>query len=218
MTPELANGFGVRNGEGVVVDEPVPESPAARAGIRAGDIITNVNGARIRNRPDFAREIGMVAPGRMAKLRILRDGQSKVVGLAVAAKPEAAEVAVNTPPTEATALEPRIVLTLASAGPTATRGALVTAVTPERLAASRGLKVGDVVLGVGRTRVANPEEVRQELDALYRAGKETVLLRIRTGTAIRFIALPLEQVTLRSQEDRQVHASHPADQPPGGPN
>ncbi len=207
MTPELASGFGLPKTQGVVVDAPVPGSPAAEAGIRAGDVITNVDGVSIRNRPDFGREIGMVAPGHTAKLRILRNGQSKVVTLAVAAKHETTEVALNTPPAETAALEPRIVLSLAPAGPGATRGALVTGVTPQRLAATRGLKVGDVVLSVGRTPVASPEQVRQQLEALHRAGRQTLLMRIRTGPAIRFVALPLEEVALTSAEGRQVQAT-----------
>jgi serine protease Do len=218
MTPELASGFGVRKTEGVIVDAPVPGSPAAEAGIRAGDIITDVDGAPIKDRPDFGRQIGMIMPGHQAKLRILRDGNSKVVALTVAAKPEAAEVAPNTSPTETAALEPRIVLALAPADRAATRGALITSVTPEKLAATRGLKTGDVVLSVGRTPVANPDQVRQQLEALRRAGKDTVLLRIRTGSAIRFIALPLEQVALTPQDGRQTQAWTPADQPRRGPN
>jgi serine protease Do len=218
MTPELASGFGVSKSEGVIVDAPVPGSPAAEAGIRAGDIITDVDGAPIRDRPDFGRLIGMVLPGHQAKLRILRDGTSKVVALTVAAKTETAEAAANTSPTETAAPGPRIVLALAPADRAASRGALITSVTPERLAAARGLKTGNVVLSIGRTPVANPDQVRQQLAALRRAGKETVLMRIRAGSAIRFIALPLAQVALASQDGRQIQAWTPADPPPGGPN
>jgi len=218
MTPELASGFGVRKAEGVIVDAPVPDSPAAEAGIRAGDIITDVDGAPIRDRPDFGRQIGMIMPGHQAKLRILRDGTSTVVVLTVAAKPEAAEVAANTSPTETAALERRIVLSLEPVDRAASRGALITSVTPEKLAAAHGLKTGVVVLSVGRTPVAGPDQVRQQLEALRRAGKETVLMRIRAGSAIRFIALPLEQVALTPEDGRQTQAWTPADQRRGGPN
>ncbi len=217
MTPELASGFGLPRAEGVVVDAPVPGGPAADAGIRAGDVITDVDGTPIRNRPDFGRQIGMVPPGHTAKLRIMRDGQSKLVTLSVAAKHEATEVALNTPPAETAALEPRIVLSLAPAGPGAAPGALVTGVTPPRFAAARGLRVGDVVLSVGRTPVANLEQVRQQLEALHRAGKDTVLMRIRTGPALRFVALPLEELALTSAQGEQSQAMAP-DQLRRGPN
>ena len=218
MTPELASGFGLRKPEGVIVDAPVPGSPAAEAGIRAGDVITDVDGAPIRNRPDFGREIGMIAPGHVAKLRLLRDGNSRVVALTVGTKPEATEVMLNTPPTEAAAVGPRIILTLAPADRATSRGALITAAKPERLAAARGLKAGNVVVSVGRTPVATPDDVRQQLEALHRVSKETVLMRIRDGSAIRFIALPIAQVELTSPEDRQIQAWTPADQRRGGPN
>jgi serine protease Do len=218
MTPELASGFGVRKAEGVIVDAPVPGSPAAEAGIRAGDIITDVNGAPVRDRPDFGRQIGMIMPGHLARLRIVRDGTSKVVALTVAAKREAAEVAVNTSPTEAAALEARIVLALAPVDRAASQGVVITSVTPEKLAAAHGLKTGAVVLSVGRTPVANPDQVRQQLEALRRAGKETVLMRISSGSAIRFIALPLEQVALTPHDGRQSQTRTPADQFRRGPN
>jgi serine protease Do len=218
MTPELASGFGVRTAEGVIVDAPVPGSPADEAGIRAGDIITDVDGAAIRNRPDFGRQIGMVMPGHQAKLRLLRDGISKVVALTVAAQPEAPHVAANTSPAETAALEPRIVLALAPADSAASHGVLITSVTPERLANVRGLKAGDVVLSVGRTPVANPGQVRQQIEVLRRARKETVLMRIRSGSALRFIALPVEQVALTLQDGQQIQAWAPADQRRGGPN
>ena len=193
------------------------EALPAEAGIRVGDIITDIDGAPITDRPDFGRLIGMILPGHQAKLRILRDGNSKVVVLTVGAKPEATEVAVNTPPTETAALEPHIVLALAPADRAASHGALITSVTPERLAAARGLKTGDVVLSVGRTAVANPDQVRQQIAALRHAGKQMVLMRIRAGSAIRFIALPLEQVVVTPQDGRQIQAWTPADSPRGGP-
>jgi serine protease Do len=136
------------------------------------------------------------------------------VALTVAAKTETAEAAVNTSPTETAAPGPRIVLALAPAD----RGALITSVSPEKLAAARGLKTGVVVLSVGRSPVANPDQVRQQLEALRRAGKETVLMRIRAGSAIRFIALPLDQVVLAPQDGRQTQAWTPGDQRRGGPN
>ncbi|MBV8743408.1 MAG: PDZ domain-containing protein, partial [Xanthobacteraceae bacterium] len=148
----------------------------------------------------------------------LRDGNSKVVALTVAAKPQTPYVVVNTSPTETAAPEPRIVLGLAPADRAAGRGALITSVTPEKLAAARGVKTGDVVLSVGRIPVANPDQVGQQLEALRQAGKETVLMRIRAGAAIRFIALPLEQIAVTPQDGRQTQAWTPADQPPGGPN
>jgi serine protease Do len=160
----------------------------------------------------------MIVPGHQAKLRILRDGTSTVVALTVAAKPEVAEVAVNTSPTETAAFESRIVLALAPADRAASRGVLITSVTPEKLAAARGLKTGFVVLSVGRTPVADPHQVRQQLEALRRAGKETVLMRIKAGSAIRFIALPLEQVALMPEDGGQTQAATPEDRRRGGPN
>src|SRR5262249_40739621 len=158
-----------------------------------------------------------VMPGHQAKLRVLRDGASKVVALTVAAKPDASDAPANTSPTETAKLEPRIVLALAPVDAAASHGVLITSVSPERLATDRGLKAGDVVLSVGRAAVANPDQVHQQLEALRRAGKETVLMRIRSGPALRFIALPLEQIAFTLQDGRQIQTWTPAKQRRGGP-
>jgi serine protease Do len=92
---------------------------------------------------------------------------------------------------------PHLGLSLAPARDTAgagTQGVAVVAVDPSGPAAESGLQVGDVILDVGGKAVANPADVRKELTELQHQGKRAVLMRVKSGDATKFVALPLGHV------------------------
>ena len=66
-----------------MVDEPQKGSPAAEAGIESGDIITAVNGTKVKDARELARTIGMLAPNTKAKLDIIRQGQEKTLTVTI---------------------------------------------------------------------------------------------------------------------------------------
>ena len=70
---------------------------------------------------------------------------------------------------------------------------VVTEVDPAGPAAERGLKTGDVIVEVGGKAVANPADVRKALEEAREQGKRTVLMRVKTGDATRFVALPVSR-------------------------
>jgi len=72
-----------------------------------------------------------------------------------------------------------------------TRGVMVTDVDPDGPAAERGVHAGDVILDVAGKAVDNPLEVRDAVDQARSAGKQAVLMRIKSGDTARYIAVPL---------------------------
>ena len=70
------------------------------------------------------------------------------------------------------------------------RGLAITAVDPNGPAAEHGMQTGDVILEVGGKPVTRPDDVREELAALYKAGKSTVVIRLKSGDSTRFVAVP----------------------------
>jgi serine protease Do len=83
---------------------------------------------------------------------------------------------------------------LAPAGEVAgsgSEGVAVTAVDPEGIAAEHGLKTGDVILDVGGKKVATAAEVRDAVSEAHKNGKRTVLMRLKSDAATRFVAIPL---------------------------
>ena len=89
---------------------------------------------------------------------------------------------------------PRLGLTVAPAGQVAgsgSEGVVVTEVDPNGIASDQGVKTGDVILEVGGKKVASPSDVRTALTEAQKEGKRTILMRVKSGDATRFVALRL---------------------------
>jgi len=71
------------------------------------------------------------------------------------------------------------------------RGALVAGIDPAGLAAARGINPGDVILDAENQAVTTPDDVYKRFADAEKAGKSSILLRIKSGAHARFIALPL---------------------------
>jgi serine protease Do len=83
VTADIADSLGMKKARGAMVDNPQDGSPAAKAGIVAGDVITAVNGTDVKDARDLAREISVMAPGSSVKLDILHKGDTKTVTVAL---------------------------------------------------------------------------------------------------------------------------------------
>jgi serine protease Do len=79
VTKGIADSLGMKTAEGAMVDEPQNGSPAARAGIQSGDVVTALNGTPVKDSRDLAREVAALAPGSSVKLDIFRSGESKTL-------------------------------------------------------------------------------------------------------------------------------------------
>jgi serine protease Do len=192
VTEDIASSLELRTAEGALVDEPQPDGPAARAGIKSGDVIRSVNGEVVRDSRDLARKIAGIVPGQTAAIGIFRDGAEKTVTLQIAKMPD--RTTVDTRPRGEYHGSAPLGLTLAPAASVAgqgTPGVIVTDVDPDGPAADHGMKTGDVILEVAGKPVNNPSDVRDGLDAARSGGKQAVLMRIKSGDTSRYVALPV---------------------------
>ena len=193
VTPEIADSLGLKNPEGALVAEPQSDGPAVKAGIDAGDVITAVNGARIKDARELARQIGGMAPGTSVKLTVMRKGGEKTFSLTLGELPNERQAKAETRTRDSTGTEvPRLGLTLAPAGQVAgsgNEGVVVTDVAPNGVAADHGFKTGDIILDVGGKKVGNPTDVRDAISDAQKEGKRTVLLRVKSGEGTKFVAL-----------------------------
>ncbi len=87
VTSDIADSLGLKEARGAIVDNPQDGSPAAKAGIEAGDVITAVNGTAVKDSRDLARTIATLAPGSSVKLDVFHKGESKAVTLALGELP-----------------------------------------------------------------------------------------------------------------------------------
>ncbi len=196
VTQDIADSMGLKQAEGALVAEPQKDSPAAKAGIASGDVITAVNGQSIKDARELARVIGGLAPGSAIKLDMLHNGKGKVVNLTLGQLPNAQEAKADTdtdskgPTTDV----PRLGMTVAPADKVegaGKKGVVVTKVDPKSAAADRGFKKGDVILEVAGKSVATPGDVREAIEAARTDKKSSVLMRLRSGDASRYVAVPL---------------------------
>jgi serine protease Do len=194
VTADIADSLGMQKAEGAIVDSTQADSPAASAGLQAGDVITAVNGTQVKDARDLARIIAMLPPGSAAKLDIVRQGEPKTVSVTLATMPNQQEASATQEQTAPTNGVPHLGLTVAPAGDVAgagDSGVVVTAVQPDGPAAQAGFQPGNVILDVGGKKVANGGDVVHALKEAQAQGKHDVLMRVKVGQATQFVAVPL---------------------------
>ena len=193
VTAEIADSMGLKKAEGALVAEPQADSPAAKAGVAAGDVITAIDGAAIKDSRDLARKVGAMAPGSRVKMTLTRKGEVKTMDLTLAKMPEQKQAKAQGEK-DASTDGPRLGLNLAPAkdvGGAGSEGVAVVGVDPNGPASERGIKTGDVILDVGGKTVANVADVRKALTDARSAGKNSILLRVKSAEATRFVAMPI---------------------------
>jgi len=198
VTPDLADSMGLKETTGALVSEPQKDSPAAKAGIQSGDVITSVDDAPVHDPRELARKIGTMAPGTSVKLGVIHQGQAKTVTLTLGTLPnekEASAAPSDQNPHDVPDSElPKLGLTLAPSSKVSGsggEGVVVTGVNADGIAAEHGLQVGDVILEVAGKKVATPADVRKSLADARTEGKHTVLFRVKSNDGTKFVALPL---------------------------
>jgi serine protease Do len=218
VTPELAENLGLKETTaGALVAEPQADSPAAKAGIAPGDVITSIDGAPVKDARQLSKTIGSTAPGTTIKLGMLRQGEEKTLAVTLGQLPSmrrASAAPVGAPdapapsterettgrgsPSDGTADTPgsRVDLGLRLA-PADTvpgsggQGVVVTGIDPIGVAADEGVELGDVILEVAGKSVKSLGEIQDRVRDARRDGKPSVLLRLKSGETTRFVALPI---------------------------
>ncbi len=198
VTQDIADSLGLKKAEGALIADPQKDGPAAKAGLESGDVITAANGQSVKDARELARIIGGFAPGSTAKLDVLHKGRSKVVSLTLGQLPNAQQTKADAEADGKGSSHgtdvPRLGLTVAPAGKVdgaGKEGVVITKVEPKSAAADRGLKKGDVIVEVAGKSVSNPADVGEALDAARADKKSSVLMRLRSGDASHYVAVPL---------------------------
>ena len=210
LSPDLIQGFGLKeNTKGALVQSVVPNAPAAKAGIQAGDVVTGVNGKPIDGAVQLTRIISAIPPGGKATLTLLRGGAKKDVALVVAQRPNEEALARGEsgpdeggqggePQTNRKQGEEKLGLRVApltpdvarEIGTNATEGVVVVSVNPEGPAASAGIRRGDLIIEVNRHPVTRVEQLVAAIGkmkvgqvAILRVarGQQTVFVPVRLG-------------------------------------
>jgi S1-C subfamily serine protease len=193
ITSDLAKSLGLQDVRGVLVNSVDPDGPAARAGIRAGDIITAVNGIRVDDANALRNHIAGTAPGTEITVQILRDGREQEVPARLSELLADKEAAASSGGSESQreqlgiTVEPLTPETATQLGlRRGTQGVVVTDVDPAGPAAEAGIQADDVVLEVNHQPVKSAAEFRAALGRS--AGRPALLLLSRGGRSL-FLAV-----------------------------
>jgi serine protease Do len=196
VTAGIADSLGMKKAEGALVDEPQADSPAAKAGIKSGDVITALNGTTVKNARELARTIGMMPPDTSVKLDVLRNGGGSTLTVTLGQMPNEREAKAESENPKLASGVPYLGLMLAPANEVAgsgNKGVVVTGIDPNGAAAEQGFQTGNVILDVGGKAVASADDVRNALVDAKNQGKHDVLMRVKTGDATKFVAVPIGQ-------------------------
>jgi serine protease Do len=199
VTQDIADSLGLKKAQGALVAEPQKDSPAAKAGVEAGDVITAVNDQPVKDARDLAKKIGSLTPDTAVKLTVIHKGSEKTLSLTLAKMPKNLEA--NAAPNDHNRSDDsgrldlgKLGLTLAPADRVAgagNDGVVVTDVDSNGAAAEHGFSTGDVILEVAGKSVKSPADVRNAIASVRSEGKRTVLMRVKKGDQTRYVALPV---------------------------
>jgi len=166
---DLAKQFGLADQNGALVGDVMPETPAAKAGLKSGDVIISVNGKAITDAHSLQLTISQISPGTPVAVKIIRNGFNKTLTVTLAELP-GSEVTTgdddnaNAGPATADALdgvtvadlEPQVREELRV--PASVNGVLVTDVNPESNSADAGLQPHDLIVEINRQPVASADD------------------------------------------------------------
>ncbi len=198
--PDIAASLGIKADQGALVADLTPDGPAARAGVKVGDVIVGVDGQPIGSASALTQRIALVRAGEQVRLQVLRDGQPMTLNLRSGRRPAEAQLASNAlgngqgegeqGGSGAAVLGMRLgplndqtrqQFAIARQG----GGAVVEEVSPNTDAQNEGLQAGDVIVRAGSRPVAAPSDVTAATADAKRSGRADVLLLVsRNGQTI----------------------------------
>jgi serine protease Do len=194
VTPALAKEFDLKEDQGALVSEVSPKSPAERAGLKSGDVITEFNGKKVTDSRHLKLEVARAKPGQSVSLKVIRDGSSKRLEVAVKEMPGTDHVA------KADSHESKDEGTLNGVTvadqdrgtrqqfdvPENVKGVVVTEVEPDSAAAEAGLRPGDVIQEINRHTVKSAEEA---VSMTEKSDNKKTLLRVWRNGGSHFLVV-----------------------------
>ncbi len=201
VSQSLAEQFDVKTHQGVVVTQVQPDSPAAKAGVRVGDVILDFAGRAVSSPRQLQRMVEMCKAKSTQQLAVLRNGKRLALDVVCAERPTNLSVAMSGHQgsgkaessrfqklgIQAEDLTPQVAEQL---GMKADRGVVITDVRSGSPADLAGLTTGMVVAQVDRQPVNSVEDFRKILDS--RPLNKGVLLLVRTSEGSRFVVIQVE--------------------------
>ena len=190
VTSDIARSLGLSEVRGALVSNVTADSPADKAGIRRGDIVTAIDGAAVTDGNALRNHVAQMMPGTRSQITVRRDGKEQKVDVTLAELKAAGRDGDATGATPdgsgyGMSVEPLTRATAQELGVKATAGVVIREVQPSGRAADSGLKSGDVIEQVDGKPVSSPEALRAALTT----GDRPALLLVHRGETSVFVTL-----------------------------
>jgi serine protease Do len=191
VTPDIAKSFGRTETNGALVSSVSEGSPAEKAGVKAGDIITEYDGRKVERVSDLPRAVAGTPVGRDVRLGVVRDGMPVTLTAKVAAldakEPREADRSERAKPTLGLAVQPLTPALAQQLGVKATQGLVVQNVVDGSPAADAGFERGDVIVEVDKKPVKSVADLK---DSVEKHGKgKPMLFRVHRQDASLFLTV-----------------------------
>jgi len=193
----MEDALSLSSTNGVVVADAQTEGPAAKAGIKSGDVIVGYNDETIKSSHELALAVANTKPGQAVQVEILRDGKPQTVSVTIEtlkrgkngpevgdAEGEKGGLGLNLAPLDKNARDQ-----LGLAG--SVTGAVVAGVKPDSPAEERGIRTGDVIVRIDGTKIETPGDAAEAVKKAAKAGKKAVAVYISRGENTVLVPVPL---------------------------
>jgi len=201
MTPEIASSLGLKDEHGALVSDVTPNSPAARAGLKQGDVIVRFNGKDVDKLHDLPRLVADTPVNSAVDLTVWRNGQNERLQANVGQMPNDKQQASagdreqsQAVPEKSSALGLRLgqldSQTRKQLGVKSdVKGVVVTQVAPDSQAAERGIQPGDVIVAINQQPAGTPGEAAQKLKQAKQKGDKNLLLLLNRHGVNEYVGL-----------------------------
>jgi serine protease Do len=195
LSEELAKAFKIEEGAGALVADVSPKSPAEKAGVQAGDVVVEVGGKKVEGPRELQFLVAAIAPGTKVEVKLVRDGQPKVVSVELGERPgpKLAGAAPAEKPDEPDVLDGVTVADIDAETrkkfelPENTKGVVITEIDQDSASADAGLKVGDVIHEVNREVITSSKQAVELSEKVKKEKK--VLLRVSSKGSSRYVVV-----------------------------
>ena len=189
LTADLAKSFDLKNDKGILIAQVTKNSPADKAGLKAGDVIVNYQGRPMSDTGDFRNQVALAQPGSKVEFDIIRDGKQRNISVKVDKLSDHKQAAQES--SQASEKLGIVVQTITAdltkqLGIKAGKGVIVTEVAPGSVATMAGIGRGSVILEVNRKAVNTAAEFDQ---AIKNSANNKVLLLVRDNEVSRYVVL-----------------------------
>ncbi|HXZ01981.1 MAG TPA: DegQ family serine endoprotease [Stellaceae bacterium] len=204
VTPEIAKSLNLPKAQGALVADVTQGSPAAKAGLKQGDVILSFNGHEVAKVRDLPIVVAQTPVGEKAKVDVFRNGKDEHLDVAIGEMPENLQMAQNGGGGEpgagdnATALGVKLVpltsqLRQRAGVPKDVKGVIVTAIDDSSPLAGLGIQPGDVIEQVNQEPVTTPQQAEAKLKEAQSGRNTSVLLLINRHGVNQYLALSMSK-------------------------